>query len=222
MICAIWSLPNLSSHFRENIIKREGITWCSAGKDLQDKLKEEYGIDSSLVIAGVDPNEFSPNRDITKIQRVGLNGLPFINPGWDEIKRPNWLNQIARGIGGESIFIHGKSLSESHTMYDDIDMYICTSLNDRGPYGIAEAAFSKIPVLSTKTGFANIFKSIRTFNTTEEAIQIIKTLNENPKMLNNYIEEVYRELTKELSWSNVVSKYWKPIFENKITLNNSK
>lgn len=222
MVCAIWSIPDLSSHFRENIIPREGITWCAAGEDLQRILKESYDIDSSLIIAGVDPNEFIPNRNVTQIKRIGINGVPFVNPGWDQIKRPRMLVNIANEIKGEAIFIHGKDLSESHTMYNDIDMYICTSVNDRGPYGIAEAAFCKIPVLSTKTGFANKFKSIKTFDTVSEAAEIITDFNNNPSKLKNYIQDVYDEITNELNWTNVTNQYWKTIFQQKIFLNNSK
>lgn len=222
MVCAIWSIPNLSSHFKENIIPREGITWCAAGEDLQRILKESYNIDSSLITAGVDPNEFIPNRNVTEIKRIGLNGVPFVNEGWDQIKRPHMLVNIANEINGEAVFIHGKDLSESRTMYNDIDMYICTSINDRGPYGIAEAAFCKIPVLSTKTGFANKFKSIKTFDTVSEAAEIITDFNKNPNKLKNYIQDVYDEITNELNWSNVTNQYWKSIFQQKIFLNNSK
>lgn len=222
MICAIWSIPNLSNHFREEIITRNGITWCSAGEDLQHILKESYNIDSLSVIGGVSPNEFIPTRDISYIKKIGLNGIPFINSGWDEIKRPQMLVDIAKGINGEAVFIHGKDLTESNTMYNDIDMYICTSTNDRGPYGIAEAAFCKIPVLSTKTGFAIKFKSIKTFDTVEEAIEIINDLNKNPLKLNAYIEDVYNEITRELNWKTVAEKYWKPVFEKKLILNNSR
>lgn len=222
MVCAIWSIPNLSSHFKEKIVPREGITWCSAGEDLQVILKESYGIESSLIIAGVSTREFAPNRNVDKIKRIGLNGVPFINSGWDQVKRPHMLVNIAKGIDGEAVFIHGKDLSESRTMYNDIDMYICTSTNDRGPYGIAEAAFCKIPVLSTKTGFANKFKSIKTFDTVEEAVDIINHFNLNPDVLKKYTQEVYNEIIKELKWETVANKYWEPIFQQKIFLNNSK
>jgi glycosyltransferase involved in cell wall biosynthesis len=137
----------------------------------------------------------------------------------DAIEANPKSDDIANCINGKAKFIHGKTLDESNTMYDNIDMFICTSTNDRGPYGIAEAAFCKIPVLSTKTGFALKFKSIKTFETTEEAIQIINELNQDPKKLNSYIEEVYTELTENLSWDAVNQKYWIPVFENHQSLN---
>lgn len=222
MICAIWSIPNLSSHFKENIIKREGITWCSAGDDLKDILKKEYEIDSLPIIAGVSPEEFKPIRTVTHVRKVGINGVPFVNQGWDEVKQPQRLIDIAKAIHGEAVFIHGKDLSEGTSMYDGIDMYICTSTNDRGPYGIAEAAFCKIPVLSTNTGFATKFKSIMTFNTVEEAIEIINDFNKNPFRLKAYANMVYKELSQELNWKTVAEKYWKPVFESKLSLNKSR
>jgi len=222
MICSIWAIPNLSSHFREIILPKPGITWSYKGQDLYTYLKETYQIEPHLVDGGVSDKEFYPTRKITKIKNVGLNGVPFVNPGWDQIKRPHMLVNIAKGIGGNAVFIHGKDLSESHKMYNDIDMYICTSTNDRGPYGIAEAAFCKIPVLSTKTGLALQFKSIKTFDTVDEAVEIINYFNDNPNELKLYIDEVYEELYKEMNWNNVVNKYWKPLFEYKLSLNNSK
>lgn len=220
MICAIWAIPNLSDHFKEIINLREGITWCSVDDDVQSFLSKNHNLNSSLVSAGVSKADFYPKRKITQIKRLGLNGSPFTFPEWDRIKRPQMLIDIAKGIGGEAVFISGKSLDLGGSIYDDIDMYVCTSTNDRGPFGIAEAAFCKIPVLSTKTGLALRFKSIKTFDTTDEAIEIIKYFNENPKKLDSYVEDVYKEITEEMDWDYVAQKYWVPIFERHQSLNN--
>jgi len=219
MICAIWSIPNLSNHFTEVIQNVDGITWCGVGDDVHEYLDKNYNIKSHPVIGGVNQSDFYPTRKITKIKKIGLNGIPFVNKEWDKVKRPQMLVDIANGIGGDPIFIYGKDLSEGHKMYKDIDMYICTSTNDRGPYGIAEAAFCKIPVLSTKTGLALRFNSIKTFDTADEAIQIINELNQDSEKLNSYIEEVYEELTQKMNWDYVSKHYWIPIFENHQSLN---
>jgi glycosyltransferase involved in cell wall biosynthesis len=212
-------MPNLSNHFREIINPIEGITWCSAGKDVQEYLKETYKIDSFLISAGVSDTDFYPTRKITNIKNIGLNGTPFINPEWDKIKRPHMLVDIANGIEGNPVFINGKSLDDPHTLYDSIDMYVCTSTNDRGPYGIAEAALCKIPVISTKTGFALEINSIKTFSTAEEAIAIINELNSSPELLSKYIEDVYEEVNSKLNWSNITKEYWIPMFEYHQSLN---
>lgn len=219
MICALWSVPNLSNHFREIINPIEGITWCSAGEDVQEYLKYFHNLDSFLVSAGVSDTDFYPTRKITSIKNIGLNGTPFRNPEWDKVKRPQMLVDIANGINGNPIFIDGKGLEDPHTLYDSIDMYICTSINDRGPYGIAEAALCKIPVISTKTGFALEIKSIKTFDTVEDAIEIINELNSSPDVLSKYIDEVYEEVNAKLNWSKIVQEYWIPIFEYHQSLN---
>lgn len=219
MICALWSMPNLSNHFKEIILPIEGITWCSAGKDVQQYLTDTYGIDSFLISAGVSDTDFYPTRRITNIKNIGLNGTPFSNTEWDKIKRPQMLVNIADKINGNAIFISGKSLDNPHTLYDSIDMYVCTSINDRGPYGIAEAALCKIPVISTKTGFALEIKSIKTFDTVDEAVAIINELNSSPELLSKYVDEVYEEVNNKLNWSKVVQKYWIPIFEYHQSLN---
>jgi glycosyltransferase involved in cell wall biosynthesis len=212
IVCAIWSIPNLSSHFSEIINPKPGITWCSAGEDLNQFLQDKYGLNSHPVIGGVSSKHFFPTDDIINIKRVGLNGTPFINSGWDDIKRPQMLVDIANLIGGEAVFINGKSLDEGYKMYKDIDMYICTSTNDRGPYGIIEAAFCKIPVISTKTGIALNSKTIKTFETAEEAALIITELNSDRDKLKQYINDVYTEMTETYNWKAVTEKYWIPIF----------
>lgn len=219
MICSLWSIPNLSNHFREIINPIDGITWCSAGKDVQSYLKDYHNLDSFLISAGVSTSDFYPTKKIENIKKLGLNGTPFVNSEWDKIKRPQMLLDIATGIGGEAVFINGKSLEKSHLLYNDIDMYICTSTNDRGPYGIAEAALCKIPVISTKTGFALMLDSIKTFNTVEEAVYIINELNTSPLKLSIYIEEVYNEVKEKLNWSKITEQYWIPVFNYLISKN---
>lgn len=219
MICALWSIPNLSKHFTEIINPIPGITWCSAGEDVQSYLKQTHNLDSFIVSAGVSTSDFYPTRKIKYISKVGMNGLPFVNKDWDIIKRPDMLVDIANGIGGNSIFIHSHPLNESSIMYNNIDMYICTSINDRGPYGIAEAALCKIPVISTNTGFALNLKTIKTFETVDEAIEIINNFNKYPNILNSYIEDVYAEVVDTLSWPNIAKNYWIPVFEHKKELN---
>ena len=95
-------------------------------------------------------------------------------------------------------------------------MYVCTSTHEAGPYGVAEAAFCKIPVISTSVGFGSKFSSIKTFNTVDEAVTIIKELNSDTKKLNDYIESVYLELTANLNWKDLCDKYWRPLIEKRI------
>lgn len=160
--------------------------------------------------------QFPPNRNIKKITTLGLSGTPGIQTGWDLIKRPDMVKDIANGAGINYSFISGKPYTDHDNLYKDIDMYICTSTSEAGPYGIAEAAFCKIPVISTNVGYAQIFKSIKTFNTVAEAVDIINELNSDPIKLEKYINEVYDELVANLSWDIVIQKYWKPLIEKRL------
>ena len=51
------------------------------------------------------------------------------------------------------------------------------------------------------------------FETVDEAVSIINELNSSPKLLNDYIEEVYNEVINEYDWSTVTPKYWIPLIE---------
>ena len=171
------------------------------------------------VIAGVNKKDFFPTRKINKITTLGLSGRPGTHDGWDYIKRPGMMKNIALNANIKYEFIHSKSSNEHHNLYKDIDMYICTSRSEAGPYGIAEAAFCKIPVISTPVGYASKFKSIKTFTTVDEAVSIINDLNSNPKKLEEYINDVYEELTRNLNWKHVAKTYWKPLIEKRLNSN---
>jgi glycosyltransferase involved in cell wall biosynthesis len=170
-------------------------------------------------VAGVNSEHFFPTRKINKITTLGLNGIPFVNKGWDLIKRPDMMVDITHKAKLKYKFINNQPLTDHHNLYKDIDMYICTSVNEAGPYGIAEAAFCKIPVISTPVGYALKFKSIKTFTTVDEAVSIINDLNSNPKKLEKYINDVYEELTRNLNWKHVAKTYWKPLIEKRLNSN---
>ena len=184
-------------------------------------LKRHFNIDAEFAVAGVNSEHFFPTRNITNIKTLGLNGLPFVHKGWDMIKRPQMFADICKSAGCSPKFIYDQDLNKHHNLYKDIDMYVCTSTNEAGPYGIAEAAFCKIPVISTPVGFASRFKSIKTFNTVDEAVAIIKDLNSDPAKLEKYVNDVYDELTEKLDWKYAIQRYWKPLIEKRLSLNKS-
>ena len=47
------------------------------------------------VIAGVNKKDFFPTRKINKITTLGLSGRPGTHDGWDYIKRPGMMKNIA-------------------------------------------------------------------------------------------------------------------------------
>jgi len=184
-------------------------------------LKRHFNIDAEFAVAGVNSEHFYPTRKIDKIRTLGLNGIPFVNKGWDLVKRPQMFVDICKQVRCSPEFINNRDLNEHHNLYKDIDMYVCTSTHEAGPYGIAEAAFCKIPVISTPVGFASRFKSIKTFSTVDEAVKIINELNSDPAQLEKYVNDVYDELTEKLDWKYAIQRYWKPLIEKRLNLNKS-
>jgi hypothetical protein len=208
-----------NDYFVEEIGRDPNILWAAPTPLIKDKLKEYFDIDAEEVAAGVNLNHFKPTREITKITTLGMSGKPGLVSGWDAVKRPDLLKAIAKDANVNYHFIHSQDHTLHDKLYDPIDMYVCCSTSEAGPYGIVEAAACKIPVISTPVGYASKLKSIKTFNTLTEAVEIIKELNSDPEKLKKYIEDVYEEVTREYDWNHVAYKYWKPLIEKRIELN---
>ena len=76
---------------------------------------------------------------------------------------------------------------------------------------ICEAAACHIPVVSTKVGYATQLKNIKTFETVEEAVDIINALKDNPK---EYTDRLALEVRTEWNWTKIAHEYWKPIINS--------
>jgi glycosyltransferase involved in cell wall biosynthesis len=213
MIIGIWANLNLdNAHFMERIKYSKGPTFHCVNKEIQKSAKEIYNVDATLVKAGKPTADFAPFKTISKISTLGLNGSPHIGEAWCQVKRPEMFKEIAEDSNCTYSFIWN-SPEKDNKIYKDIDMYVCTSTYESGPAGIMECALSKIPVISTNTGHGKNIKSIKTFETVDEAVAIINELNSSPELLHNYIEEVYNEVIEEYDWSNVAPKYWIPLID---------
>ena len=223
LICIAWADPLLNNaKFGEKLTNANGIIWGSPTSYIKLKL-EELNIKSEPVIAGVNGNNFYPLRKIQKINTIGMV-CPSPNPINPEhieayhVKKPEILIEVANKCNLAYEFINNRPPSDNMNLYNNIDMYVCASASEAGPFSIAEAAFCKIPVISTPVGYASKFKSIKTFTTIDEAVSIINELNSDPKKLEKYINDVYEELTHELNWDKVAKKYWKPLIKKRIKI----
>jgi|14BtaG_2_1085337.scaffolds.fasta_scaffold03486_3 glycosyltransferase involved in cell wall biosynthesis len=214
MIIGIWANLNLdNNHFKESIRYTEGPTFHCLTPEIQESAKLMYNIDATIAKPGTSTSEFFPFKKVDKIEVIGLNGDPRIGGEWSKIKRPDMLVDIAQKSNCQHSFIFNSS-EHGCMIYKDIDMYVCTSTSESGPAGIMECAMSKIPVISTKVGYAKTLKSIKTFTTVDEAVDIINELNSSPVLLNNYVDELYNEVIKEYDWVTAAPKYWIPLIES--------
>lgn len=223
LICIAWADPTLNNTiFDEKLTNANNIMWGSPTSYIKLKL-EELNIKSEPVIAGVNSNNFYPLQKIQKINTIGMishhpSKYNSEVPDANYVKKPEILIEVANKCNLAYEFINNRPTSDNRNLYNNIDMYVCASASDAGPFGIAECAFCKIPVISTPVGYASKFKSIKTFTTVDEAVSIINELNSDPIKLENYINAVYEELTRELNWDWVVKKYWKPLIEKKLKI----
>lgn len=163
---------------------------------------------------GVDFKDFYPTRKIKKIQKIGFLGKPDSNA---DIKRPEMFLEIAEKAGVEPVFIHSKPYTLNNKLYEGIDMLLYCSTLEGVATGICEAAACKIPVISTKVGYANNLSSIRTFQTVDEAVNIIKSFDLE-YIIDDYVETLYREVLEKYEWGLVCQKYWKPVIEESLGL----
>ena len=207
--CSHFNVPR----FTERIEKYDDTVYCGISKECIESYKNVYNVDAHLTPTGIDLELFYPTRHIKKIRKIGFIGNPNICDEWCKVKRPEMFLEIAKKANVEPIFIHGKDLNLNNHLYDDIDMLLyCSTLEGAGQ-GLLEAGACNIPVISTKVGYAQYFKNIKTFETADEAVEIINHFNENPSELIDYTANLGNEIRSEWNWEILVDKYWKPVFE---------
>jgi len=195
-------------HFREEIRYKEGPLYCGITKEILDVVWDTYQVKCELTPIGIDLEHFYPTRQITSIRRAGVIGNPTNKV---DIKRLDMFQEICEKAGIEPVFIHGRDMNLNHKLYDDIDLFILTSLKEGA---ILEAASCCIPVITAKSPIIETL-SIKTFDTVDEAVALIEWL-QDPDTIKNYTEKIYKEIQSEYDWMIRCEKYWKPIFEKRL------
>ena len=191
--------------------KNNEITYGATSINGYEFLKNNTNnIDINLLPNGVDIENFYKFKNITEIKKIGI---VFRGPLGDDIKRPEMAIEIAEKCGLELVFLHGKDFTEHYKIYSDIDLLICTSISESCCLPILEASACNIPVISTKVGCANELKNIKTFDTVDEAVELINSLKNN---FQEYTDKLTNEVRTERNWEYIAKKYWKPVFDNKL------
>ena len=208
-------IPILHSPFSEGFYKESvtatGPLYCSITPQIAAL---NSGAENILPI-GVDFQDFYPNRKISKIRKIGFLGRPDSNI---EIKRPEMFLEIAAKSGTEPIFIYDKPYHLNNEIYNGIDMLLYCSTLEGVATGICEAAACKIPVISTKVGYANDLSKIKTFETANQAVKIIKSLN-SEYIIEKYVSDLHIEVFSKYEWGFICEQYWRPIIEKSLKRN---
>jgi glycosyltransferase involved in cell wall biosynthesis len=168
--------------------------------------------------AGVNSDIFVPKiKNIYKLENIGYFGRPTVeeNVNRAENKRPEMFEAIAKETGLKSMFIIDRPYTEGSKLYEEpeIDLFIYTSKYEGGPLGVFEAVACGVPVITTKTGNMPELESLITFQTVEEAVQIITVFKENPSIMAEYVTKLQSEVLQKFEWRVLVEKYWKPIID---------
>lgn len=187
------------------------------GKEI-DSLSQKYN--KVYLPIGINTTKYFPTKKNNKIKKVGfvgnINNLNNPNTwSWCQNKRPDMFIEIVESAGLEWVSLFNHENSDGHKLYKDVDLVICTSVKEGNPMGLLESVACKIPFISTDVGLVKEFNRIKTFNTVDEAVQIINELNSSETALCEYIESLYDEIIPERDWSNIIPKYWLPYIISK-------
>lgn len=190
-------VQNLKLHYRE--LNSKGI---------------ERSLDPVWLPCGVDLDNFKIKPHINfPMKNIGFIGKPDYDNNYD-VKNIEAFKAIVLKTGMNPVYIHSKHFTEYDKLYSDIDLLICTSSIEAGPLGIFEAAACGIPVLSTKVGNVSELNSLITFESEDEAVEIIQYLNNNPQVLQEYLVKVTDEVRNNWSSEFLINKYWRPVIES--------
>ena len=198
-------------HFTERITHKDGPLWTGITEQVVDNIRDKYGVNAGLTPIGVDPDHFYPTREIETLRRAGWVGKPNGPKQYIEIKRPEMFDEICRLSGLEPVYLHGKDFRLNNKLYEDIDILIVTSTVEGIATSIAEAGTCDIPVIATKVGYAKYLKNIKTFETVDEAVELIKTLD-----VPHYAKTLGEEIRSEWNWKTICERYWKPVFDKRL------
>lgn len=179
---------------------------------IADSVESYYGIRPRLMPSGADA-DYWEKREIRSIKKLGHVAAKNPSRSYTLVKRPDMFRQIADKADLDRITLNGRSMLCGTAMYRDADAIICTSTTEGHPMAVLECTMAKIPYISTNVGIVHEFPSIRTFETVEEAVAIIKDFNENPEKLKKYVDDVYNEVISKRNWSDIIDKYYVPVIE---------
>lgn len=188
---------------------------CATSKMLKSSVEKKFGVEVGLLPLGICPSSWSP-RDLTPIQKLGHVSKPHHSSweGYESVKRFGMFKSIANFLDLEYDHVYGKHFSEGVKIYEGFDMVICTSTGEGQPAPFLECAACKIPFISTKVGIVPEYSSVKTFDTIEEAVEIVNYLKSSPQTLQKYVNEVYDEVISDRNWERIINKYWLPKIEN--------
>lgn len=202
--------PDLDNpYFKEHIEIRDGPVYVGVSKETCESLRKKGVNDPVWVPFGADIDIFK-NTHVTSagIKRIGMICVEgHHSTDYNLVKRPDMFEEICRRVDATPVYICNR-LTEDATLYSDIDLLISCSEFEAGPLGVFEAASCGVPVLIRPVGNARYIQGIRTFNTVDDAVDIIKGWEETS--LQAYRDVVTQEVRTNWSMKKCIKDYFEP------------
>jgi glycosyltransferase involved in cell wall biosynthesis len=193
-------------YFYETLKVYDSIVYGGVTQDMCETMKVKgchhviwtpFGADTDIF-----PDKYKAGRPIHRIGLVGSCEDPehpySIGKGY------KMFEDICRLGGFEPVYIRGLV---PENMFEDIDLLLCCSRCEGGPLGIFEAAVSGVPVMTTRVGNAQKIKGIRMFDTAEEAVECINTLNASPDLLYGYTRRITNEVRDNWNMEKCITRF---------------
>jgi glycosyltransferase involved in cell wall biosynthesis len=206
----------LNYHYVQDIVR---VTITGISKETCNNVREQYKLSIPFTPSGVNIKDFNYIRDIKQISIAGIVGDKDSfdnNIDYESNKRSKMFLEICQKSNLKNLYISGFPLSSCKEMYANVDIVICTSRFEGNPLGVFEAIACHIPVISTKVGNVVELQNIKTFETVEDAVDIIEKFNKNPESLSKYIKDLTEEVRTNWDWKTIFDKHWQPVFETKL------
>ena len=199
-------------YFKEHIEIRDGPVYAGVSKETCEALRKKGVRDPVWVPFGADTEIFKNTHTISLdgIKRIGMICVTGHNAEYNSVKRPDMFEEICRRVDAIPVYICNR-LTEDATLYDDIDLLISCSEFEAGPLGIFEAASCGVPVLTRPVGNAKYIHGVRTFNTIDEAVDIISHWSDNINALQQYTKTVVEDVRNNWNMKTLIDTHLKPI-----------
>jgi glycosyltransferase involved in cell wall biosynthesis len=185
---------------------QEDVHYGAICKSVVEDMKQKGYPNPRWVPWGVDTDLFQIKYSVTgPIRKIGLIASdPSHNTQYSYNKGYSMFQEICDAVGAEAVYIRGKPEGQ---IYDDIDLLICCSRVEGGPFGIFEASASGLPVMSTPVGNMKDIDGLVLFTTVDEAVQQLNKWNDDITRLQEYTESITREVRTNWSMKVCVDRF---------------
>lgn len=158
---------------------------------------------------GLQGAECVPRTGIQKIGFIGSGNHRYYPNEAGDVKRVQMAKDIAAALRLPLVFASGYDPRTMLDFYAQIDMLLVTSREEAGPLGAFEAASNGVAVLSApivNSNWARV-QGAAFFNTTAEAVNVLRSLQQNAQQLRIYSATLCEEVRRSWSYETLIESW---------------